>query len=345
MRKDVRFGFAIGGILLAVVIVYVLVVPSTNTNDQVSVVGEEAPAVNVTAPAPQPRTSEIPPTDVVPMPDSATVRAETPAPERAVTPAGGDEAYNWDGLLKGTERLPAMMTSTPVPGGSQTPAASSTGTQTPAASTSHENPAAATFNNSSQAPSYSAYSAGSYSSPSSRSETDQRTTPSYGSGSTSSNNTSSDSAVVASSTELPSDSISGTRKHVVQSGETFSSIAAETYGSANYWSHIQRANPTLDPKAIRPGMTINLPDPAAIKSAASTPETPHTPAPVNASTEYRVQPGDSLYKISVKLYGKADHVEDLHAWNRDLIGADPAHLKVNSILKLQEPPTVTASSR
>jgi nucleoid-associated protein YgaU len=161
----------------------------------------------------------------------------------------------------------------------------------------------------------------------------------------------------------PSDPVvphaSGSQSHRIQSGETFSSISKAYYGDARYFSEIAKANPNVNPNRLRPGTTITLPDKSLFKTekkeataAATTPTGPSvTPRPtvpamtvVDAKTEYRVQSTDSLYKISLKLYGTPNKVDAIYQLNKQLIGADPAKLKLNMVLKLPEPPSATTSA-
>jgi len=149
--------------------------------------------------------------------------------------------------------------------------------------------------------------------------------------------------------------------HIVQKDETFSTIAKAVYGKQKYAAEIVKANPTLDPRRLKPGTTIILPDVASVEASSSKPTAAAAksgtaaggersaakssePA-VNPSTEYRVQPGDSLYKISVKLYGNGSHAEELYDNNSKLIGDDPAKLKVNTVLKLHDAPRVKQAAR
>ena len=148
----------------------------------------------------------------------------------------------------------------------------------------------------------------------------------------------------------------GGATHRVVEGETFSSIARATYGNAKYYKEIIKANPKVDPTHLRPGMLIALPDksqlareaaPAAPATTGGRTETrPHSVVPVaaiNQTTEYRVQANDNLYKISTKLYHSANKMDAIYQLNKTAIGADPARLKLNMVLKLPEPPTQTAS--
>ena len=154
---------------------------------------------------------------------------------------------------------------------------------------------------------------------------------------------------------------SGGRTHVVQKGETLSSIAQVAYGSARHYLLIERANPDVDPRSMRPGTVIKLPElteaaaaPAAgagaggevttagARTGASAPRAA-AEAPINPATQYRVQSGDSLYKIAVKLYNKPGRVDDLYEANRQLIGDDPERLKVGMVLTLPDAPTAASA--
>src|SRR5262249_20846810 len=115
-------------------------------------------------------------------------------------------------------------------------------------------------------------------------------------------------------------STAGSHTHRIQPGETLSSISTAAYGSPSFYPAIVKANPGIDPQRLKVGQTINLPDASAIKPSASdaTHASAHIPAAgtvgtagtaasaaptIDSTTEYRVQPGDSLHKIALKLYG------------------------------------------
>jgi nucleoid-associated protein YgaU len=158
--------------------------------------------------------------------------------------------------------------------------------------------------------------------------------------------------------QAPAPAATGSGKvhiHVVQKNETFSSIATSVYGSPTFYPYLLRANPKVDPAKLKPGMQINVPDAADVKppekpaASDATTDKP-TPliattathrteaAPVDAKSEYRVQSGDSLHKIAVKLYGKIDMVDKIYQLNKSAIGDNPAKLKLGMVLKLPEPP-------
>lgn len=152
----------------------------------------------------------------------------------------------------------------------------------------------------------------------------------------------------------------GQRTHVVKSGETLISIARAQYGNPRHYLHILKANPSVDPETMRPGTRLVLPDlsslPAPRRSGngggvSSGPAGAFEAAaaganaglrPVDPKMEYRIQSGDSLARISQRLYGSETKVDALYNANRDAIGPDREKLKLGVVLRLPEPPTTTA---
>jgi len=131
--------------------------------------------------------------------------------------------------------------------------------------------------------------------------------------------------------------------HVVRSGETFSSIAQAAYGSAAYYPALLRANPNVNPNNLKLGTTITLPQLAEVKATAERPTSPVAASvaqdvKIDTTRQYKVQSGDSLYKISLKLYGKSTYVDRIYDANKQSIGADPKKLKLGMILELPEKP-------
>jgi nucleoid-associated protein YgaU len=129
------------------------------------------------------------------------------------------------------------------------------------------------------------------------------------------------------------------KEHVVQQGENLSMIASVAYGDARLYREILKANPTLDERKLRPGTVIKMPDPATFAAKGAQQASARQEASVNNKTEYRVQQGDSLHKIALKLYGKAGKADSLYEANKDKIGDDSSRLKLGMVLKLPEPPT------
>jgi phage tail protein X len=137
----------------------------------------------------------------------------------------------------------------------------------------------------------------------------------------------------------------GLKDHVVQQGENLSMIASVAYGDAKHYREILKANPNLDERKMRPGTVIKMPDPSTFAQPKAQQAVARQEASVDATTQYRVQQGDSLHKIALKLYGKATKADALYEANKDKIGDDSSRLKLGMILKLPEAPTVAQSSR
>jgi LysM repeat protein len=153
-------------------------------------------------------------------------------------------------------------------------------------------------------------------------------------------------ASVDSSERSPTSQPTDSRIHIVQSGETFSSIASAVYGSSAYYPHLIRANPTIDPRKLRAGMKITVPpisdvkaDSAESSATSAAPTASSSNDTVDGKTEYRVVPGDTLSKISVKLFGRRGLADKIYQLNQSTIGPEPGRLKVGTILKLPEAPT------
>ena len=133
------------------------------------------------------------------------------------------------------------------------------------------------------------------------------------------------------------------RDHVVQQGEHLSSISLAVYGDARYYKEILKANPGLDERKLKPGTKINLPDRSTFTTAKAQQAVARLEPSIDTSKEYRVVPGDSLHKIAMKLYGKPAKSDDLYELNKDKIGDDSSRVKVGMVLKLPEPPTATSA--
>jgi len=135
----------------------------------------------------------------------------------------------------------------------------------------------------------------------------------------------------------PSTRPSGPTTYKIQSGDTFSTIAAARYGSPHFYPYIMRANPGIDPAKLKAGMQIVLPDVAEVKPVETPVRAAVTAAPPVVAldaTHYQVVAGDNLHKISVTLYGKSDLVDKIYQLNKEAIGPDPSKLKVGMVLTL-----------
>jgi nucleoid-associated protein YgaU len=160
----------------------------------------------------------------------------------------------------------------------------------------------------------------------------------------------------------------GERSYVVKSGDTLISIARAHYGNPRLYQQIMKANPGVEPETMKPGTKLVLPELSAVQASrkingagngtsnvtgsgtgtgsaieAATAGASAGLRPVDPKLEYRIQSGDSLARISQKLYGAENKVEALYNANRDAIGPDREKLKLGMVLRLPEPPTSTAS--
>ena len=130
------------------------------------------------------------------------------------------------------------------------------------------------------------------------------------------------------------------RMYTTQSGDTFQRIASRFYNSSASWRVIAKANPTVDPNRLGPGVRLYVPvDPENIQgkpaSGADGSPTAAPEVPESEFTEYVVQRGDTLSEISKSLYGRAT------LWQRIVDanpGVDPDRLRPGTTLRIPPPP-------
>jgi len=128
------------------------------------------------------------------------------------------------------------------------------------------------------------------------------------------------------------------RSYTIRSGDTFSSVAKQTYGAEKYYLQIEQANPNVNTMRLQPGQQIVLPDLSAENRTARGGASAGDEAtrPINAAREYRVDVGDSLYRISMKLYGTPRMSDAIYEANRSAIGSDPDQLRLGMVLRLPQ---------
>ncbi len=324
MRSDVKLGLAVGGILLAVLIVYVLVVPGSEqpgaelattagSSEDITIAPEKSDEVSRDPVDPETSVA-VPPevtSDAEPKDEVVKVEANDPFDNTQANAAqdGGD--WDWNKLLNPSD-TPTLM-STDVSTGE--PTGGTGGTTAPQVNETTRHPQVVNERPISQV-------GGPVQPP-----------------------------VVEPIEIKPANTEAGAaRTHKVAEGETFSSIAAAAYGASRYYPHIMRANPNVDPSRLKPGTVINLPALSEVKPAgadepsAVSNTSVSSAKQVDSKTEYRVVSGDSLERISIKLYGKRDRLHDIYELNKEAMGNDPSRLKVGQVLKLPAVPTVTVSA-
>jgi nucleoid-associated protein YgaU len=369
MRKDVKLGLAVGGVLLAVLVVYVLVVPGSNSNQAGAILenldgseaqtsgasGEAVAQADVNAPAKAPETSTQDQ-----QAKSGGASAETgsanagaaggPTGTAGAGTAGGATAkdsasagggWNWDALVNGTEKLPSMGVGTDVPTNTLVNSSGQLATGVSANGTSVNSPTANGTTPANQL------------SPTNDTSANGTATAQGGNGASHLPNAPETTAQqprpgAADATSLraepaPTSPASAAQTHLVKAGDTYSKISLAVYGTSKHYAAIEQANPGVDPTRLKPGTTINLPA-ISTKQPTATPAVNGAAATIDPQKEYKVQPNDSLYTISLRLYGKADRMEKIYELNKATIGDDMARVKVGMILKLPEAPTQTTAA-
>lgn len=323
MRKDAKIGFAVGGVLLAVLTVYTVVVPRhphAASSNAVTLAIPPGSSANNDQPAagPSAASNEWP---VAPAPSTES---------KSEAARNSSDNVNWAKLLNGSSDAPPLFSTTPTVGDTADkpqPAAPASAVRTASANDAcprlHPELPQMMQSPSAQSP-----------------------------------------AVIPASVTLvkpaTQPAVAG-RQYTIKSGQTLSSIAAEVYGNQRFYVAILRANPSVNPARLRPGMKITLPDisevrPESSVSTAAMAVEEETPKPTHAARThtsaaagqtYTVASGDTLYRISKKLYGSQKQADAIYALNKETIGQDKARLKIGMVLTLPDAPTasVTAATR
>jgi LysM repeat protein len=127
----------------------------------------------------------------------------------------------------------------------------------------------------------------------------------------------------------------------VLDGDTLDGIAKAKLGGARFVAEIQKLNPGLDPKRLRPGKEIWLPSAAAIAALdrarqpassgnATTPIANVTPAPSTDRT-YVVKKGDNYERIALAMLGSRKRATELMELNPE---TPATKLQANQRIKL-----------
>ena len=132
---------------------------------------------------------------------------------------------------------------------------------------------------------------------------------------------------------------SGEQVHVVASGDTMSGIAKRYLGKESAWNAIAKANPNVDPTAMKVGTRLRIPAADSTGSgggaaSGTTPAATNTTEGASGGNLHTVVAGDTLSSISRKHYGDGKHWEKIYEANKNAIGSDPARLKVGQRLTL-----------
>ncbi len=120
--------------------------------------------------------------------------------------------------------------------------------------------------------------------------------------------------------------------HIVQKGETLSTISKEHYGTAGRWKQILQANQDVlsDPRRLMPDMKLTIPAVANApeqdsRSTASRALSSRTSASSDERTHV-VREGDNFYRIAQKYYDDGSQWKKLLRANSELV-SDPQDLR------------------
>lgn len=139
--------------------------------------------------------------------------------------------------------------------------------------------------------------------------------------------------------------VSTAKTYTVQANDSLYGISVKVFGSAKYVAAIQKANPKVNPHRLHAGQVINLPEVSTSSTPTLTPTTgvsstgsETTGSSLTTGKTYKVQPGDSLRKISAKVYGTSAMWQKIYDLNRQTIGSSPSNLRAGMTLRLPEAP-------
>ncbi|UCG15145.1 MAG: LysM peptidoglycan-binding domain-containing protein [Phycisphaerales bacterium] len=150
----------------------------------------------------------------------------------------------------------------------------------------------------------------------------------------------------------------GVRTHVIGPGDTLAILAEIHYGSQSYADYLMKVNPGVDPRRLRVGTKLLIPEkpgdlsvldavrtggqkpPARKETTKEAPkeskqtakELPLTAAKPSGKT-YTVKPGDSLCKIARTVLGDESRWREILEANKGTISS-PDRLRVGQVLQL-----------
>ena len=152
--------------------------------------------------------------------------------------------------------------------------------------------------------------------------------------------------VEAVKTTSPPTNTNAAKTYTIKPGDSFSSIATALFGAEKHWIDIVDANPGVDPKRVRVGQVINLPE---IEKGEKSEKSEKKPEPVKTTATatvtaaaddvklHEVKAGENLSSISRKHFNTPDHWRHIYLTNRELIGGDPSKLQAGTKLKITTP--------
>lgn len=126
--------------------------------------------------------------------------------------------------------------------------------------------------------------------------------------------------------------VAARRTYRVRPGDTIESIARRELGSVRYVRAILDLNRSVDPRRMREGTLLVLPEPQSAPRPQDRPS--GTPARVTGGRTYRFRKGDSLWTVSRRLYGSAKYVRAIMEANGI---EDPRRIRPGTVLRIPDP--------
>ena len=144
--------------------------------------------------------------------------------------------------------------------------------------------------------------------------------------------------------QVPANLPAGGTNHQIAQNENFSTLAQRYYGDGNLYFVIASANPDVDPRRLKVGQSVTIPDRAAAENArparpaasAKTATVSRQSAPAAGDGRHVVAPGETLTSIAERRLGRANLWSDIYALNRAAIGDDPEGLQPGMTLLLPQ---------
>lgn len=125
--------------------------------------------------------------------------------------------------------------------------------------------------------------------------------------------------------------------HVVQTGDTFNSMAQKYYGSTRHARLIATANPNIDPRRLHVGAKIKIPPaPAASPAGDSTTKPSATTAapPVPPERAYTVKAGESWNDLGKRFLGSGSRWVEIYELNKERVPRNINTLPAGTVLEL-----------
>lgn len=133
------------------------------------------------------------------------------------------------------------------------------------------------------------------------------------------------------------------REYVVRPGDTLWHVASQTLGPNGDWRVLATLNHICDPKQLRVGQRLKLPAPIGIATNGQSPPTAAQPQSVTTrafpeagtipTTEYVVQPGETLRTIASKVLSPGSDWRILATLNGI---ADPRQIRAGQRLRIPQ---------